>query len=169
MSNLRSREPRAPWFLLSIIIGSLLLFSTIVKNSMEERTFAIIKPDAVQAGNSGKIIDLIELNDFSIIRMEKITLSKEQAQKFYDIHKDKPFFGELVNFITSGPSIIMVLEKENAVKEWRELMGATNPVKAAPGTLRRMFGTNIGENATHGSDASETAQQEIGLFYPDLK
>jgi nucleoside-diphosphate kinase len=136
---------------------------------MVERTFAMIKPDAVAAKNSGKIIDIIEKNGFTIIGMEKIKLSRTQAEEFYGVHKSRPFFGELVDFITSGPVIPMVLEKDNAVKAWRDLMGETNSKKAAPGTIRAQFGTDIMVNATHGSDAHATAVQEIKLFFPDLK
>lgn len=133
-----------------------------------EKTLAIIKPDATQAGHTGEIIKLIELNKFVIKGMKKIQISREQAQQFYAIHSDKPFFGELVDYMISGPVVVMALEKENAIQEWRDLMGATNPAKAAPGTLRRMFGTSIGSNATHGSDAVQTAQNEIKFFFPEL-
>lgn len=133
-----------------------------------EKTLAIIKPDAMKALRAGDIISLIELNKFTIKRMTKLQLSREQAEAFYAIHSDKPFFGELVDYMISGPVIVMALEKENAIQEWRDLMGATNPAKAAPGTLRRMFGTSIGNNATHGSDAPETAQQELKFFFSDL-
>ncbi len=135
---------------------------------MIERTLAIIKPDAFTAKVSGAIIQLIELNKFSIVRMEKRQLSRQQAELFYDIHKDKPFFKELVDYVISGPSVLLVLEQENAIKNWRDLMGATNPANAAPGTMRKMFGKSLSSNATHGSDAPETAQREIKLFFPDL-
>jgi nucleoside-diphosphate kinase len=135
---------------------------------MMQRTFAIIKPDAVFARNCGNIIRLTELNGFSILRMEMIHMSKDQAEAFYAVHKSRPFFGELVSYMTSGPVVIMALEKENAIQEWRDLMGATDPAKAAPGTLRRMFGKSIGSNATHGSDSAENAQIELGLFFKDL-
>jgi nucleoside-diphosphate kinase len=136
---------------------------------MMQKTFAMIKPDAVAAKNAGKIIDIIEKNGFNIVRMEKVQLTKEKAAEFYAVHKERPFFGELVEFVTSGPVIIMALEKENGIAAWRDLMGATDPLKAAEGTLRKMFGKNIGNNATHGSDAPETAQVELGLFFPNLK
>ena len=136
---------------------------------MVERTFAMIKPDAVAANNSGKIIDLIEQEGFTIVGMKKTRLNKEKAQEFYAVHKDRPFFGELVDFVTSGPVIIMALEKENAIKAWRDLMGATNPAQAAEGTMRKRFGANIGNNAVHGSDAPETAEFELSLFFPELK
>ena len=135
---------------------------------MTEKTLAMIKPDAVQAKHSGLIINLIELNKFSIVRMEKMNLTKQQAEKFYEIHKDKSFFGELVTYMTSGPVIVMALEKENAVKDWRDLMGDTNPAKAMPGTMRKMFGTSIGNNATHGSDSSDNAKIELKFFFSTL-
>jgi nucleoside-diphosphate kinase len=136
---------------------------------MIEKTFAIIKPDAVKAGNSGKIIARIEQEGFNILGMKKINVSKAQAAEFYAVHKEKPFFLELVEFMTSGPVVVMALEKENAIKAWRDLMGATNPEKAAPNTLRKLYGTNVGSNATHGSDAPETAKIELALFFPELK
>lgn len=138
------------------------------ENIMAEKTFAIIKPDAVAAKNSGKIIDRIEQEGFNIIALQKIHLTKDQAESFYDVHAGKGFFDDLVKFMTSGPVIIMVLEKENAIKAWRDLMGATDPAEAAPNTLRKLFGTNKGENATHGSDAPETAQREIAFFFPNI-
>ncbi len=131
-------------------------------------TFALIKPDALASGRAGDIISLIELNKFSIVRMNKIRLTARQAEEFYGVHKSRPFFGELVAYIISGPVIVMALEKDNAIKEWRELMGATDPVKAGPGTIRRMFGVNISNNAVHGSDAPETAKGELKFFFPDL-
>ena len=136
-----------------------------VLQATQEQTLAIIKPDAVNALHTGDIIKIIELNKFIIKDMLKTQLSTKQAEDFYKIHKDKPFYAELVNYMTSGPVIIMALEKVNAVQEWRELMGATNPVKAAPGTIRKMFGSSITQNAAHGSDAVETARQEIGFFF----
>jgi len=135
---------------------------------MIERTLAIIKPDAVGAKNSGSIIDMIEKNGFNIVRMEKIQLSKEKAEGFYAVHKDKPFFDDLIGYVTSGPVIVMVLEKENAIQAWRDLMGCTDSQKAAPGTIRNLFGTDKSINATHGSDAPETAQYEITYFFPNL-
>jgi nucleoside-diphosphate kinase len=134
-----------------------------------EKTFAIIKPDAVAAGNSGKIIDRIEQEGFKIIAMKKIKLTKEQAEGFYAVHKEKPFFNDLTDFMSSGPCIVMALEKENAIKDWRNLMGATNPVDAEEGTLRKLYGKNIDNNATHGSDAPETAVIELKYFFSDLE
>ena len=135
---------------------------------MVERTFALIKPDAVGAKNSGAIIDMIEKNGFEILRMEKMQLSKEKAEGFYAVHNDKPFFNDLINYVTSGPVIAMVLEKENGIQAWRDLMGCTDSRDAAPGTIRKLFGTDNSINATHGSDAPETAAQEIHYFFPDM-
>lgn len=130
-----------------------------------EKTFAMIKPDAVAAKNAGKIIDLIEQNGFNIVRMHKVQLTKEGAEKLYAVHKERPFFGEMVEFITSGPIVIMALERENAVQAWRDLMGATDPKNAAEGTIRKLFGASIGNNAAHGSDSQENAQAELNLFF----
>ena len=133
-----------------------------------EKTFAIIKPDAVKAKNTGKIIDRIEKEGFDIVGMKKLQMTKAQAESFYAVHKGKGFFDGLVNFVSSGPIIVMVLAKPNAILAWRELMGATDPAKAADNTLRKLYGTNIDNNATHGSDAPETAKQEIAFFFPEL-
>lgn len=130
-----------------------------------EKTLAIIKPDAVAAGNTGEIIKLIELNGFTIVHMEKKQLTVIDGEAFYAVHKGKPFFGELTSYISSGPIVVMALERENAIAEWRNLMGATDPAKAHVGTLRKMFGKHIGSNATHGSDAQETATQELAFFF----
>lgn len=137
------------------------------RKNMMQVTFAMIKPDAVEAHNSGKIIDLIEKNGFEILRMEKIMFSKELAEEFYAVHKERPFFGELVEFITSGPVIVMALEKENAVQAWRDLMGATNPANAAEGTVRKLYAQSIGKNAAHGSDSPENANIELELIFPN--
>jgi nucleoside-diphosphate kinase len=131
-------------------------------------TFAMIKPDAVSANNSGKIIDMIEHNGFEIVRLQKVIIAEELAEEFYAVHKERPFFKELVEFITSGPVVIMALHKQDAVNNWRELIGATNPAQAAHGTIRHAFGTDIGKNAVHGSDSSENALSELQLFFPDL-
>lgn len=133
-----------------------------------EHTFAIIKPDAVQAGHAAAIIALIQDNGFSILGQRKERLSREQAEQFYAIHKERPFFGELVDYMISGPVVLMVLEKDDAVQAWRDLMGATDPAKAAKGTIRKLYGTNIGANATHGSDSAENAHIEIEQFFPEL-
>lgn len=134
-----------------------------------ELTFAMIKPDAVAAKNAGKIIDLIEQNGFEIVGMKKMNFSKELAEKFYDVHREKPFFGAMTTFITSGPVVAMVLKKDNAIADWRKLIGATNPAQADVGTIRKMYGKNIDNNAAHGSDATETASREIALIFPELK
>ncbi len=135
---------------------------------MVEKTFAMIKPDAVKHKVVGKIITMIEDHGFDIVRMRKVVIDADKATEFYAVHKDRPFFGELTEFITSGPVVIMALEKENAIKAWRDLMGATNPADAAEGTIRKKFGTSIGNNAVHGSDAPETAKTELALMFPDL-
>ncbi|MBM9535595.1 nucleoside-diphosphate kinase [Desulfobulbus alkaliphilus] len=134
-----------------------------------ERTFAIIKPNAFVAGNAGKIISRIYAEGFTIVGMKKLLLSKREAEGFYYVHKERPFFGELTDFMSSGPCIVMVLEAEGAIQKWRDLMGATNPANAAEGTLRREFGASLEANATHGSDAPETAAFEIGYFFSGLE
>ena len=133
-----------------------------------QRTCGIIKPDALADKVAGAIIQLVELNGFDIIRMKKMRLTTEQSAEFYAIHKEKSFFDELVAYTTSGPIIVMALERTNAILDWRTLMGATNPKEAAPGTLRKMFGTSIGSNAVHGSDSPENAAKELKFFFPDL-
>jgi len=130
-----------------------------------EKTFAIIKPDAVAAGNAGKILALIEASGFRIVAMRKETLSRTVAEGFYAVHKGKGFFDELIEFMTEGPVVLLALERENAIEKWREVMGATNPEKAADGTVRKLYGTNIGRNASHGSDAPETAAFELAWFF----
>lgn len=134
-----------------------------------EKTFAIIKPDAVAKGYSGKIIDRIEKEGFKIVAMKKIHMTKKMAEGFYAVHRDKPFFNDLTTFMSSNPCIVMVLKKENAIADWRKLMGATNPANAEAGTLRKEFGANIDNNAVHGSDAPETAEQEIRYFFADIE
>jgi nucleoside-diphosphate kinase len=130
-----------------------------------ERTFAIIKPDAFAAGNAGKILARIYAEGFSVVGIKKLYMSKVEAEGFYYVHRERPFFGELTDFMSSGPCIVMVLEAEGAIAKWRDLMGATNPAEAAKGTMRKEFGASIGENATHGSDAPETAAFEIPFFF----
>ena len=130
-----------------------------------ERTLSIIKPDAVGNNVIGKIIQRFEENNLKIVASKMIHLTKEKAEGFYDIHRDKPFFPNLVNFMTSGPVIVQVLEGENAVNKNREIMGATNPAEAAIGTIRKDFAKSIDENAAHGSDAPETAAVEIAYFF----
>ncbi|MGC9519197.1 MAG: nucleoside-diphosphate kinase [Desulfuromonadaceae bacterium] len=134
-----------------------------------EKTFAIIKPDAFAAGNAGKILARIYAEGFKVAGLKKIYMSKVEAEGFYYVHKDRPFFDELTDFMSSGPCVVMALEAENAIMKWRDLMGATNPADAAEGTLRREFGTSIGENATHGSDAPETAAFELGYFFSGME
>jgi len=134
-----------------------------------ERTFAIIKPDAFAAGNAGKILSRIYEEGFKVAGLKKLYLSRIEAEGFYYVHKSRPFFGELTEFMSSGPCVVMVLEADGAIKKWRDLMGATNPADAPEGSLRRQFGTSVGENATHGSDAPETAAFEIGYFFSGLE
>lgn len=134
-----------------------------------EKTFAIIKPDAFAAGNAGKILARIYQEGFKVVGLKKLLLSKKEAEGFYQVHRERPFFDELTDFMSSGPCIVMVLEAEEAIKKWRALMGATDPAEAAEGTLRKEFGTFVGENATHGSDALETAAFEIGYFFAGLE
>lgn len=132
-----------------------------------ERTFSIIKPDAVAKNVIGEIVSRFEKNGLRVIAMKMLHLTKEQAQGFYAVHKERPFYNDLVKFMTSGPVVVQVLEGENAVKKNRELMGATNPAEAAAGTIRADFAKTVDENAVHGSDAPETAAQEIEFFFGD--
>jgi nucleoside-diphosphate kinase len=125
----------------------------------------MIKPDAVAKGHAGAILAAIEENGFRLVGFKKTRLSVPQAQAFYAVHKERPFYNDLVKFMTEGPVVAMVIEKENAIAEWRTLMGATNPEKAAEGTLRKRFAENIERNAVHGSDAPETAAVEIPFFF----
>lgn len=134
-----------------------------------EKTFAIIKPDAFAAGNAGKILARIYAEGFRVVGLKKLWLSKKEAEGFYAVHRERPFFGELTDFMSSAPCIAMVLEAPNAIDKWRDLMGATDPAKADEKTLRREFGASIGENAVHGSDAPETADFEIGYFFSGLE
>ncbi len=131
-----------------------------------ERTFAIVKPDAVEKSHIGGILSLIEKNGLKIKAMRMMHMTRPIAEGFYAVHKERPFFGELVDFMTRGPCVVMVLEGENAIAKWRETMGATDPKKAADGTVRKLFGANVGENASHGSDGPDTARFEIGWFFP---
>jgi nucleoside-diphosphate kinase len=130
-----------------------------------QQTFAIIKPDAVSSGHTGKILGMIEAAGFRIKGMKMLRLSKQQAEGFYEIHRERPFFNGLVTFMCEGPVVVLVLERENAIKHWRETMGATNPAQAAEGTIRKHFAKNIERNAVHGSDAPETAAVEIPFFF----
>ena len=135
---------------------------------MNEQTLAIIKPDAVELRASGKIIQRIEDEGFQIRAMRRVHLSKAQAEGFYAVHRTQHFFESLTTFMSSGPAIVMVLEAADAIKKWRTLMGATDPDKADPGTLRKEFGRSIERNATHGSDGADTAAYEIGYFFPGI-
>ncbi|MEX0849052.1 MAG: nucleoside-diphosphate kinase [Candidatus Dependentiae bacterium] len=130
-----------------------------------EQTFAMIKPEAVAKGDAGQIISLIEKNGFNIVRMEKRTFTKKQAEDFYTEHKGRPFYNDLVDYISSGPVIALMLEKENAITDWRTLLGATDPVQANMGTIRKMFAENKSQNAAHGSDSPEAAKRELAFFF----
>ena len=130
-----------------------------------QQTFAIIKPDAVANGHTGQILGMIEKAGFRIRGMKMTRLSKQQAEAFYDVHRERPFFAGLVTFMTEGPVVVLVLERDNAIKHWRDVMGATNPANAAEGTIRKSFAKNIERNAVHGSDAPETAAAEIPFFF----
>jgi nucleoside-diphosphate kinase len=130
-----------------------------------ERTFSIIKPDAVAAGQAGEILAMIEKAGFKVLGLRMTRLSERQAQGFYAVHKERPFFAGLVQFMTEGPIIVMALERKDAVKGLRDVMGATNPANAAEGTVRKRFAANIERNCIHGSDAPETAEQELRFFF----
>lgn len=134
-----------------------------------EKTFAIVKPDAVKAGKAGQILARIEAAGFTIRGMRLQHLSLKEAEGFYAVHAARPFFGELTQFMSSGPCVLLCLEAPDAIKKWRDTMGATDPAKADAGTLRRDFGTSIGNNATHGSDAPETAAFELGYFFRGME
>lgn len=134
-----------------------------------QRTFAIIKPDAVRNQATGRILARIEAAGFTVRAMRMIHMSKADAEGFYDVHREKPFFGGLTDFMSSGPCVVLCLEAPDAIKKWRDLMGATNPANAAEGTLRREFGTSIDNNATHGSDAPDTAAFELGYFFRGME
>jgi nucleoside-diphosphate kinase len=132
---------------------------------MSEKTLAIIKPDAVKKNIMGKIIQRIEDEGFKISAMKMISLTKDDARGFYVIHKEKPFYNGLTDFMSSGPAVVMTLERENAIAHWRQVMGATDPAQAKPGTLRHAHGFSVERNAVHGSDAGETAEWEIAYFF----
>ena len=134
-----------------------------------ERTFSIIKPDATRRNLTGKIIAKIEDAGLRVIASKRIKMTRAQAEGFYAVHKERPFFGELVEQMSAAPVVVQVLEGENAILKYREVMGATNPEKAAPGTIRKEFAVNMGENSVHGSDAPETAAQEIKYFFSDTE
>jgi nucleoside-diphosphate kinase len=130
-----------------------------------QRTLCIIKPDAMEAGKSGAIVARLQEEGFSVKGMRQLHLSRAQAEGFYDVHRERPFFGELVEFMSRGPIVVVALEAENAIEKYRKVIGATNPADAAEGTIRKLYGTDVGENAVHGSDAPETAANEIGYFF----
>lgn len=134
-----------------------------------ERTFAIIKPDAVRARLAGRIIQRIEDEGFQIRAMRLVKLSKPEAEGFYAVHRERPFFSSLTAFMSSGPAVVLALEAPDAIRKWRTLMGATDPARADAGTLRKEFGTSIENNATHGSDAPETAAFELSYFFPGIE
>ena len=134
-----------------------------------ERTFSIIKPDATRRNITGKIIALIEANGLRVVAAKRIRMTRAQAEGFYAVHKERPFYGELVEQMIGGPVVVQVLEGENAIIKYREVMGATNPEKAAPGTIRKEHALNMGENSVHGSDAPETAKTEIKFFFTDAE
>lgn len=134
---------------------------------MTERTFSIIKPDATERNLTGKVNAVIEDAGLRIVAQRRIRMTRQQAEKFYEVHKERPFFGELVDFMTSGPVVVQVLEGEGAVAKYREVMGATNPAQAADGTIRKLFAMSVGENSVHGSDSLENAKIEIAQFFTD--
>jgi nucleoside-diphosphate kinase len=132
-----------------------------------ERTFSILKPDATERNLTGAINAIIEKAGLRVIAQKRVRISREQAEKFYSVHRERPFFGELVDFMISGPVVVQVLEGENAIARYREVMGATDPAKAADGTIRKIHARSIGENSVHGSDAPDTAAREIGQFFSE--
>jgi nucleoside-diphosphate kinase len=134
-----------------------------------ERTFAIIKPDAVRRKLTGRILQRIEEDGFTVRAMRLVHMSKREAEGFYAVHRERPFFASLTDFMSSGPAVVLALEAPDAIRKWRALMGATDPAKADPGTLRKEFGESIEQNATHGSDAPETAAFELGYFFAGVE
>lgn len=134
---------------------------------MTERTFSIIKPDATEKNLTGAVNAVIEAAGLRIVAQKRIKLSQAQAEKFYEIHKERPFFGELVEFMTRAPVVVQVLEGENAVARYRDVMGATNPAQAAEGTIRKLYASSVGENSVHGSDSLDNAKIEIAQFFTD--
>ena len=136
---------------------------------MTERTFSILKPDATRRNLTGKINAVIEDAGLRIVGQKRIRMSQAQAEKFYEIHKERPFFGELVEFMTSGPVVVQVLEGDDAMAKYREIMGATNPAQAAEGTIRKLFSESVGENSVHGSDSTDNAKAEIAQFFTDAE
>tara|TARA_B100001142_G_scaffold295153_1_gene315895 strand:+ start:2383 stop:2808 length:426 start_codon:yes stop_codon:yes gene_type:complete len=136
---------------------------------LNNQTFAIIKPDAVKNGFTGKIVDRIIKSDFKILGLKLIRMTKSQAEGFYEIHSDKPFFSELTEFMSSGKCVVIALKKEDAVNQWRKLIGATNPSEADEGTIRKDYASSLGENAVHGADSDENAAREIGFFFSNTE
>jgi nucleoside-diphosphate kinase len=134
-----------------------------------DKTLAIIKPDCTAKNVIGKVIDRIENAGFKILGLKMVRLTKNQAKKFYEVHKERPFYNDLVEFMTSGPVVVMALQKENAVTAFRNFIGATNPEEAAEGTIRKDFGSNIQNNCVHGSDSDENAKREIGFFFSETE
>jgi nucleoside-diphosphate kinase len=134
----------------------------------QQRTFSIIKPDAIKDGHAGEVISLLEKAGFRIVALRMVHLSRAQAEGFYAVHRERPFFPSLVKFMTEGPVIVMALEREDAVKKLREVMGATNPANAAEGTIRKLYASGIERNVIHGSDAPETAESELQYFFSTL-
>jgi nucleoside-diphosphate kinase len=141
--------------------------SSIEDETMTERTFSIIKPDATKRNLTGKINAVIEDAGLRIVAQRRIQMTDAQAKKFYEVHAERPFYGELVEFMTSGPVVVQVLEGDNAVAKYREVMGATNPEQAAEGTIRKLYANNVGENSVHGSDSQENAKLEIAQFFTE--
>jgi len=136
---------------------------------MTERTFSIIKPDATRKNLTGKVNAVIEDAGLRIVAQKRIRMSRAQAEEFYGVHKERPFFGELVEFMTSAPVVVQVLEADNAVARYREVMGATNPAQAADGTIRKLYAESVGENSVHGSDSLDNAKTEIAQFFTDAE
>ena len=136
---------------------------------MVQRTLSIVKPDAVANNAIGGVLAVIEKGGLKVVASKMIHMTRAQAERFYAVHKERPFFGDLTKFMSEGPVVVSVLEGANAIERYRELLGATNPEKAAPGTMRQLYGTNIERNAAHGSDAPETAAVEIGFFFNALE
>lgn len=136
---------------------------------MSNRTFTMIKPDAVKAGNIGNILQMINEAGFRIVAMKYLQISKQQAEKFYEVHAARPFYGELTEFMSSGPIVAAILEKENAVADFRKLIGATNPAQAEEGTIRKKYAASVGENAVHGSDSDENAAIEGNFYFSSLE
>ena len=133
-----------------------------------ERTFAMIKPDATERGIAGKIVSRIEAEGFRILGMRLVSMTKSQAEGFYNVHRERPFFGDLTGFMSSGQTVVLALERDNAIKHWRDVMVATNPEEAAEGTIRKELGESIERNSTHGSDAPDTAAFELGYWFPGV-